>query len=184
MVRAVCDSTSVGVLITGDDGRYLMSAQAAWPDGIAPPAGHVTDWVLEPDYPAAARALVTARLRTDLKSLEPASTGGWRGDRCCRPTGPAGTGHQWQIYTATLTGIPAPPQGRARRTHWLTEARIQRLAYRTARYAHGRISDSEFFTQPGIQPVWVAFLASLGIITMTVTDLAAIDRLARTGDTL
>ena len=183
-MRAVCDSTCVGVLISGDDGRYLMSSHFAWPDGYAPPAGHVSDWVLEPSYPDAARTLVSAQFRTDVKSLEPAGAGGWRGDRCCRPPGPQGAGHQWQIYTATLTSPPDPPRRHAHRTRWFTHADLQRLADRTAQYADGRVSDDEFFTQPGIQPVWVAFLADLAIITMTGTDLAAIDRVARTGGAL
>jgi len=174
MTRAGCDNTSAGVLITGDDGRYLMSARTAPSPGIAPPAGHVSDWDRADSYPDAARALVAAELRLHLKSLDLADAGGWRAGRCGRPPGPRGAGHQWQIYTVTASG------SRARQPRWLDPAEIQQLAGRTAEYAHGQLTDGQFRARPGIDPAWVAFLAELGIITMTEHDLTAIDRAAQT----
>ena len=176
-VRPGCDNTSVGVLITGDDGRYLMPVRAARSAGIAPVAGHVFDWDRHGSYPDAARALVAAELRLSVKALE-LTTEDWRADRCGRPPGSRGAGHQWQVYTAIAYRTPDPPRRRAR---WLDAAEIGQLARRTAEYAHGRVTDAQFFARPGIQSAWVTFLAGLGIITLAGPDLAAIDRLARTG---
>jgi len=181
MTRAGCDNTSVGVLITGDDGRYLMSVRAAWPTGIAPPAGHVFDWDRAGSYPDAARALVAAELRLSVKSLDLAAAGGWQADRCGRPPGLRGAGHEWQIYAATALGTADPPRSRARHSRWLDPSEIQQLAVRTAQYAYGQLTDGQFHARPGIQPAWVTFLADLAIITMAGPALAVIDRLAQAG---
>jgi hypothetical protein len=182
-MRPGCDNTSVGVLVTGEDGRYLMSVRTAWPAGIAPPAGHVFDWDRHGSYPDAARALVAADLRLSVESLE-LVTEEWRANQCGRPPGSRGVGHQWQVYTALAFGTPEPPRRRARHSRWLDPAEIEQLAERTAQYAHGRMTDSQFFARPGIQSAWVAFLDGLGIITMAQPDLVVIDRVARTGGPL
>ena len=174
--RPGCDNTSVGVLITRDDGRYLMPVRAARPAGIAPPAGHVFDWDRHGSYPDAARALITAGLRLSVKALE-LTAEDWQADRCGRPPGPRGTGHQWQVYTALAYHAPDPPRRHAR---WLHPAEISQLAERTAQYAHGRVTDAQFHARPGIAPAWVTFLTSLGIITVASPDLAAIEHLAQT----
>jgi hypothetical protein len=174
--RPGCDNTSVGVLITRDDGRYLMPVRAARPSGIAPLAGHVFDWDRHGSYPDAARAIIAAGLRLSVKALE-LTAEDWRADRCGRPPGSRGAGHQWQVYTATAYLAPDPPRRRAR---WLDPAEISQLAERTAQYAHGRVTDAQFLARPGIAPAWVTFLAGLGIITVAGPDLAAIDRLAQT----
>ena len=184
MTRAGCDNTAVGVVITGDEGRYLMSVRTAWPAGIAPPAGHVFDWDRAGSYPDAARALVAAELRLPVKSLDLAAAGGWRADRCGRPPSLRGVGHEWQIYTATASGAADPPRSRARQSRWLDPGEIQQLATRTAGYAHGQLTDGQFRARPGIEAAWVAFLAGLGIITLTGHDLAVIDRLAQAGGPL
>jgi hypothetical protein len=176
-VRPGCDNTSVGVLITGDDGRYLMSIRTDWPAGIAPPAGHVFDWDRHGSYPDAARALVAADLRLSVKALE-LTTEVWRADRCGRPPAHAAS-------ATSSRSIPPSPAARRSRpaaapAGW-TPAEIGQLAGRTAEYAHGRVTDAQFFARPGIQPAWVTFLAGLGIITLAGPDLAVIDRLAQTG---
>ncbi len=181
MTRAGCDNTAVGVLIGGDDGRYLMSARIVLPAGIAPPTGHVFDWDRAGSYPGAARALVAAELRLSVQSLDLAAAGEWRAGRCGRPPGPRGVGHEWQVYTATASGTADPPRSRARQPRWLDPDEIQQLAARTAEYAHGQLTDGQFYARPGIEPAWVAFLAELGIITMAEHDLTAIDRVAQTG---
>lgn len=182
MTRAGCDNTRVGVLIGGGDGRYLMSARTGWPAGIASPAGHVFDWDRAGSYPDAARALVAAELRLPVKSLDLAAAGGWRAGRCGRPPGPRGSGHEWQIYTATTSGTADPPRSRARLARWLDPGEIQQLAARTAEYAHGQLTEGQFHARPGIEPTWVVFLAELSIITIAGHDLAAIGRVAQTGE--
>jgi hypothetical protein len=60
----------------------------------------------------------------------------------------------------------------------------EQLAARTAAYAHGQLTDGQFHARPGIEPAWVAFLAQLGIITMTEHDLTAINRAAQAARSL
>jgi hypothetical protein len=139
----------------------------------------VSDW--DGGYPDAARALAAVALRLPVRSVDLTPAGGWQADRCGRPPGPRGTGHEWLIYTATTSRTADPPRSRARQARWLDPGEIQQLAARTAEYAHGELTDGQFRARPGIEPTWVVFLAELGIITMTMHDLTAIDRAAQTG---
>lgn len=174
-----CDNASVGVLITDGDGRYLMFDRNTPPAGCAPCAGHVFDE--HASYTDAARAEVAEELGLRAGHLTPLPAGGWRDNRCNRGPGPLGTGHQWRIYQAEVSGQLNPSPRETRNTRWLTLREIQRLADRTAAHAHGRISAGEFAAAPGIEPVWVAFLADLHLITMDPGDLEAIERVARDG---
>jgi len=131
--------------------------------------------------PFAARAMVAAELRLSITSQELTRSEGWQADRCGRTPGPHGAGHQWQVYAATVAGRLDPPRRRVRRPRWLDVSELERLARRTADYARGEISDSQFYARPGIQPVWVGFLAGLGIIGMAKHDLAAIECVAQAG---
>lgn len=171
-----CDNASVGVLIEDDQGRYLMFDRNTLPAGCAPCAGHVFDEHVS--YPDAARAEVAEELGLAVEHLTPLPAGGWRDNRCNRGPGPKGTGHQWRIYRAAVSGELNPSPRETRNARWLSLAEIQRLADRTAAHAHGRITAGQFAAAPGIEPVWVRFLADLGVITMGARDLEAIERVA------
>lgn len=174
-----CDNASVGVLITDDRGRYLMFDRNTPPDGCAPCAGHVFDE--HTGYTDAARAEVAEELGLNAGRLTPLPAGGWRHNRCNRGPGPLGTGHRWKIYQAEVSGELNPSPRETRNARWLTLREIQRLADRTAVYAHGRISAGDFAAAPGIEPVWVAFLADLHLITMNPGELEDIEHVARHG---
>ncbi len=172
-----CDNASVGVLIVSD-GRYLMFDRNTPPAGTSPCAGHVFDE--HTSYAGAAHAEVSEELGLTVESLELLPVGGWRANRCRRRPGPRGTGHQWQVFRATVSGTLRASQRETRNVRWMTPAEIQQLADRTASYANGAVSDAEFSASPGLEPVWAGFLAELGLITMSAGDLARISHVAET----
>ncbi len=170
----ICDNTSVGIIITDPDGKYLMFDRATFPPGTAPAAGHIDDHGTAED---AARAEVGEELGLNVVSLELAVEG-WRHNNCRRQRGPRGIGHQWMIFKATVTGHLVPSVRETKNVRWISPADVQALAARTRAYATGHISDDEFMDQPGIEPVWVQWLDAVGAIEMSAIDLASIDRVA------
>jgi ADP-ribose pyrophosphatase YjhB (NUDIX family) len=170
-----CDNASVGVLIS-DSGHWLMFERATFPPGIAPAAGHVFDE--HSSYEDAARAEVAEELGLTVETLELLPVGGWRPNRCRRTPGPRGPGHQWQIYQASASGDLRPSARETRNVRWLATDDLQRRASWTAFYATGRLTEQEFLADPGLEPVWVRFLAELGLIRMSNPDLVAVDQLA------
>jgi 8-oxo-dGTP pyrophosphatase MutT (NUDIX family) len=174
-VRA-CDNASAGVLIERA-GRYLMLERARPPAGIAPAAGHVFDE--HSSYADAAAAEVREELGLTVVSLE-AVTGGWRANRCRRGAGPRGYGHEWRVFRAAVTGDVSPSADETRGAIWLGAGDVEALAGRTIACARGQLDPAEFAARPGIEPVWVQWLADAGIITASPDDLAAVDVLAST----
>lgn len=169
-----CDNASVGVLIERA-GRHLMLERARPPAGIAPAAGHVFDE--HSSYEDAAAAEVREELGLQVISLA-AVTGGWRPNRCRRGAGPRGHGHEWRVFRAVVTGDLSPSADETRGAAWLDTGDIQLLTGRTIAFAHGQLGPAEFAARPGIEPVWVQWLADAGIITASAGDLAAVDSLA------
>lgn len=174
-----CDNASVGILIVNDHGQFLMFDRNTAPAGVAPSAGHVFDD--HDSYEKAARAEVSEELGLTVETLELMPAGGWRNNRCRREPGQRGIGHQWQIFRATVSGELNASQRETRNVRWLTADDLQALADRTIDYAHGNITDDEFVTSPGIEPVWVRFLTELGEITASPRDLDLIERVAEQG---
>lgn len=171
-----CDNTSVGVIITNDAGEYLVFKRATFPPGTAPVAGHVDD---HGTTRQAAEAEVREEVGLTVVSLTEVTTE-WRSNRCRRLPGPHGTGHQWTIYRATVTGHLDPSQRETRNARWISPAEVSALCDRTYRYAAGRLSDAEFAEHPGIEPVWVRWLIDPNTVLFHGPELALIDRLAGT----
>ncbi|MBL1115266.1 hypothetical protein JK364_23120 [Streptomyces sp. 110] len=53
------------------------------------------------------------------------------------------------------------------------------MADRTVAYAQGRITDAEFEAAPGIEPVWMQWLANIAAIHISPDDLLRVDQLTR-----
>ncbi len=173
-VTARCDNKSVGVLITDDQVRYLLIQRVRPPVGIAPVAGHI-DQFGAADVAAIAEVAEEVGLTvTDLTPL----TGRWRSNICRRQHGPWGPGHDWSIYHAEVTGTVTTDPAETTNPVWYTRQQLQQLAERTAAYAAGALPTDEWTAAPGIEPVWVDFLAELGIVDLPAADLAAVNRLA------
>ena len=167
-----CDNTSVGVLIRDGYDRWLFFERATPPAGIAPPAGHVDD---HGTYEDAARAEVHEEVGLTVVDLQQV-TGGTRTNRCRRLVGKEGPVHHWRVYRATVTGGLKPSKRETRNARWLTREEIQSLAERTAEHAWGTVSDADFAADPGIEPVWVGWLAEVGLVGMLDADLCAIEQ--------
>lgn len=173
----VCDNASAGVLIE-DRGRYLVFERVRAPAGVAPPAGHVFD---KHDPAAYVDAVITAvydQTGLTVETWEVTTAGGWRDDRCRLPA-PLGPGHNWRVFRVTVSGTLTPSPRETRNLRWLTGDDLQTLAARTIARARGEISRQMFVAVPGIQPVWVQWLADLGIISVSRADLALADALTR-----
>jgi 8-oxo-dGTP pyrophosphatase MutT (NUDIX family) len=172
-----CDNTSVGVLITDGEDRWLMFERATPPVGVAPAAGHV-DGHGSPERAAAVE--VSEELGLTIGQLTYVD-GGWRGNRCRRVAGPQGPGHLWTVYLARADGTPTPSAREVRRPHWFSRPELQRLASRTHAYARGHLTAAEFAAEPGVEPVWMRFLRDAGLVVLDESALAAVEELAAAG---
>jgi 8-oxo-dGTP pyrophosphatase MutT (NUDIX family) len=175
MTGSVCDNTSVGVIIRDGAGRVLLIRRARPPIGLAPVAGHIDG---HGDAPAAARAEVAEEIGLRVTSLSP-RIHRWRPNRCRRRTGPQGAGHLWTVFDAAATGTLRPDPAEAGAADWYTRGDVQRLAERTAAAARGALGGQGFAADPGLEPVWVAFLAEFGLVRLGEDDLAAAGRLSQ-----
>ncbi|MCX4682167.1 NUDIX hydrolase [Streptomyces sp. NBC_01433] len=170
-----CDNTSVGVVITDRQGRYLMFDRATFPAGTAPAAGHIDDHGSAED---AGRAEVEEELGLTVTGLTRV-TGCWRDNPCRRRPGTRGTGHDWTVYRATVTGDLTPSARETKNVRWIAPDALQELADRTVAYAQGRVTDAEFEAVPGIEPVWMQWLATIAAIHVSPDQLLQVERLTR-----
>lgn len=180
-----CDNASVGVLAEHQANgrqRWLFIWRNTFPFSVAPVSGHVFDD--HPSYADAAAAELKEEAGLDVAEVSWTPVGGWRPNRCRREPGPQGTGHRWEVYIAyTGPGLPAlaPSEREVRRARWLSRPEVQLLANRTMLYAQGRVSERSWDRDPGIEPVWVGFLADLDMIRMTAQDLELVAELMAEG---
>jgi ADP-ribose pyrophosphatase YjhB (NUDIX family) len=166
-----CCGETVGVLIADPAARLLLFARRQPPPGVAPVAGHVGE---HGTFEAAARAEVAEEVGLSVVRLEELARG-WRGSWCRRGS----AGHMWRIYLADVTGEVRLKPDEAADAAWYTPAQVQALAGRTVAHARGQVTATEFNADPGLEPVWVLWLAGLGHITVPLADLAAVEALAR-----
>jgi ADP-ribose pyrophosphatase YjhB (NUDIX family) len=181
-----CDNASVGVLAERTDGngrpRWLFIWRNTFPFDVAPVAGHVFDE--HEHYVDAARSELKEEAGLEVTEVHWTPAGGWRPNRCKRDPGAEGTGHHWEVYIAYLgTSVPElkPSEREVRQARWLSRAQVQLLANRTLLYAEGRVGDSDWRESPGIEPVWVGFLADLDVIRMPAGKLELIAALVTEG---
>lgn len=176
-VDAVCDNTSVGVIILDPNDRMLMFRRVKPPVGIAPPCGHVDEHGTAVD---AARAETREEVGLTVTRLRPSvRSGGWRDNVCRRHPGFRGFGHDWRIFRATVTGDVHVEPTEAQKPFWADQRERNLLARRTINYARGLIGKREFATDPGLEPVWLDLLHHEGLIEpVSAQDLAAVAALA------
>ena len=173
----LCCGTSVGVLIE-QDGRYLMFERAKFPPGIAPVAGHALDE--HASFEEAAVAEVREEVGLEVVSLTLLMEGEMD-NRCRRQGVDDYPGHEWKIYRADVQGELNPSADETRNVRWVDGAELQVLADITIAYSNGHLTDAEFAQQPGIEAVWVQWLAGLGLINVDPADMLAIYHLAARG---
>lgn len=165
-----CDNTAVGVIVTDQAGRMLtLLTRAQPPVGVAPVAGHV-------DGHGSPRLAAIAEVREEVgfdavRLREVAS--GRRPNRCRRP---GGSWHQWTIFRAEVTGTMRPSADETRGARWYHPGEVQTLADRTAAHSRGHIAGWD--RDPGLEPVWVGWLAELGVVRMDRWWLDQVAKLA------
>jgi 8-oxo-dGTP pyrophosphatase MutT (NUDIX family) len=159
----LCDHTSVGVIIENPDGHLAMVKRARFPVGYAPVAGHID----QHDTPRlAALAETEEELGVVLEDsfLVPTAISCRTVNNCCRRTG--GSYHTWWVYRVTLTAwvelIHDPDE--ALEALWLAPEMVENLATRTRAYRSGELSSTAWINNPGIEDVWLEFLAELHYI--------------------
>lgn len=167
-----CDGHSVGVIIVNAAGQVLIGDRADGA-GAAPIAGHVFD--AHPSPRAAARAEVFEEVGLTVTHLTEI-TGGYRANRCRRGDGPDGPGHVWHVYRATATGQLDVDPGSYTGVRWATPDELCMLADRTVAYARGRMQAAAWAERPGIEPVWVFWLHTAGVIHVHRSALDQIER--------
>lgn len=77
--------------------------------------------------------------------------------------------------------LPAGRDREGRRPVWAGPGELQVLAQRTAWYAHGRMPEPEFTSDPGLAPQALLTLNALGFVSVHEDDLPAVTDLAATG---
>ncbi|MBB4929202.1 ADP-ribose pyrophosphatase YjhB (NUDIX family) [Lipingzhangella halophila] len=171
-----CCGTSVGVIVTDDQGRMLMIERGWYPLGIAPVAGHVTD---AHDDPAAALAAEVAEETGLVVTHHEMVWEGWLPNLCASPPAPI-PGHHWSLATATVTGTLAPDPIETKGAAWYSEEEIHALAVRTISYARGQITDEGFAAEPGLEPVWLELLHTAGVVYVVDLQRVLLRRLYTT----
>ncbi|MGI5247741.1 NUDIX hydrolase [Dactylosporangium sp. CA-139066] len=166
-----CCRETVGVLIADEAGRLLMFARQQPPPGVAPVAGHVGE---HGDFESAARAEVAEEVGLTVVRLEELARG-WRSTWCRRGS----DGHMWRIYRAEVSGTLQLKPDEAANAGWYGPAELQVLADLTVAHARGELLAAAFEVAPGLEPVWVSWLAELGHIIVPAADLAAVEALAQ-----
>lgn len=194
----VCDGKSVGVIpIAGPRGNeeVLVFDRATFPPGVACPAGHVDDHLLDttaggPPLPPAERYRAAGvqelfeEVGIRVNAWELKYLGGWfRPGRCRRTLGAMQAdvpGHDWRVYTVNVPrDIPLSPSAReTRNARWVKASELQRLSLRTLARATGELSAAEFELVPGVEPVWAQWYVEARLVFLDRPDLALIDRLA------
>ncbi|MFF1767810.1 SHOCT domain-containing protein [Streptomyces sp. NPDC058251] len=72
-----------------------------------------------------------------------------------------------------------PSAHETKNVRWIAPDALQELADRTVAYARGHITDAEFEAAPGIEPVWMQWLANIAAIHISPDDLLRVDHLTR-----
>jgi hypothetical protein len=74
------------------------------------------------------------------------------------------------VYRAEIDETQASRENETetRDLQWLSREHLQAKAARTALYLQGRIPEQEWQAEPGLEPVWMEFLAQLHILTQTI----------------
>ena len=159
----ICDNTSVGVIIINSGGKVALLKRANFPIRIAPPAGHIDD------HGSAVQAALDEveeeiGLIIDPSDLMPTAISERRIDNPCSRTG--GDHHVWTVYRAEqFLGDIDPDPEETQGAEWYSKKQLQRLADRTKDYKAGKIPESEWKENPGLEEVWLDFMLELGQVT-------------------
>jgi 8-oxo-dGTP pyrophosphatase MutT (NUDIX family) len=154
-----CDNKSVGVIVENEDGNVALLKRARFPVGMAFPSGHVDNHG-SPEQTAVDEAQEELGLILALSGLRQTVIRGRYVNNPCRR--PGGGHHQWWVYeTSEFEGELRPSADEAKSAGWYSRAELQGLANRTRAFQAGQMSQAEWEARPGLEEVWLDFLAEL-----------------------
>lgn len=156
MATKKCDHTSVGMLVWQDD-ELLLIERRKFPFGFAAPAGHVDE---HGSYEDAARAELKEEVGLTAISMKVILEG--RRDNPCRREG--GTWHYWKIYEVEAEGEIERSLDETKQAGWYVKDEIRKLAERAQQYVDGEITEEEWRSKPGLEPIFAEFLKELDVI--------------------
>ncbi|MBU0570196.1 NUDIX domain-containing protein [Patescibacteria group bacterium] len=151
----VCDNTSVGMLVYKNK-KILLIERKKYPFGFAIPAGHVDN---KGSFENAAREELEEEVGLKIKNLKLIKEG--RKENPCRREG--GFWHYWKIYKVEAEGKLKPSENETKQAGWYTKKQIEKLTKRTKQYLAGKISEDNWGTSPGLEPVWYEWFKELKI---------------------
>lgn len=160
-----CDNKSVGVIIRNEIGDFLMIERRKFPFGFAPVAGHVDGD--GDDYATAGIREVKEEVGLDVSKLKLLLNKILDNQfgLSCRRGGGEGSWHHWQVYRAEKwSGEVKRSEDETKQALWLSKSEIGALAERTEAYVAGKISESEWQVNPGLEVVWYDIFRILEVI--------------------
>jgi len=153
-MTAKCDNKSVGMLVWKEDSLLLIE-RAKYPFGFAPPAGHVDDFL---SFEDAARQELKEEVGLEVSDIQLIGEG--KKQNPCRREG--GSWHYWKIYEVQAIGEIDRSLEETKQAGWYSKDEIEKLKQRTLLYLAKDISEDEWNKNPGMEPIWMEWLAELG----------------------
>lgn len=157
MPEEACNHFSCGMLVKDSKGRYLLIERMKYPIGFACPAGH-----LEPNEDFERAAWRELKEEVGLEAISLKELLHEKTQNPCRRKG--GDWHEWKVYEVQTSGEMKIEPTEVKKYLWSSPEDLRKLAERTAERESGKISESEWNANPGIEPVWRDFFKELGIL--------------------
>lgn len=155
-MEKICDHKSVGMLVWKNN-KILLIERMKFPFAFAPPAGHLDG---NESFEEMAKIELFEETGLVAKSLKLLIEG--RKENPCRRTD--GSWHYWQIFEVQVEGEINRSLSETKQIKWVSIEELRQLAKRTEGYQAGKISEADWKTNPGLEPVWREWLSELKII--------------------
>ena len=157
-----CDNRSVGVVLWNERGELALLKRGRFPVGMAPAAGHI-DTHGSPEQAGIDELQEELGVSVAIGGLVRTAIHERRAANVCRRMG--GDYHVWNIYEAHAASAElSPDPDETKGAAWYDKTAVQALADRTRLYRHGNIDAEDWIVRPGLEEVWVDFLAELGYV--------------------
>jgi len=150
-----CDNTSVGMIVR-EEGNLLLIERGRFPFGYAPPAGHLDG----NSYEDAARRELEEEVGLQASEIKLIAQG--RKENMCRRDG--GSHHDWKIYEVQVSGELDFSPDEVKQGRFYTIEEIKTFSERTHAFLSGSITDEDWQSDPGLEPVWDDWFRELKII--------------------
>lgn len=139
------------------DGTLLLIERQKPPHGFAPPAGHVDG---DTSFEDAAKRELSEEVGFTTEHLNLLAEG--RKENPCRRQD--GAWHYWKIYQVDVSGTLKRSENETKRAGFHSLSDIRELAQRTEDYLSGKISENDWETSPGLEPIWYEWFSELDIL--------------------